>query len=264
MRARARRTSVRSRPAHHAVAWPNLLTRCAIGVAISFLGFWSRSLVSATCYTVLGVANKMLTVLANVLISHRQPHLASRHPHSHSSTQGHTMSPSPPSSPAGHHYPLPHAGAHLGSPCLSCGHLIPHRLSARSGELQAGPNGRGALGHTLATAPPGDGQPSHSHPHPHLRPIINSAARWLALTLNLAPPTHPLALSQPPSLSPSSRSVGHSQAPCSSLQRVACCKQAVARRPLTQAVARRPLTRRASAQRQAFLRRPLRRRGLCR
>ena len=71
MRARARRTSVRSRPAHHAVAWPNLLTRCAIGVAISFLGFWSRSLVSATCYTVLGVANKMLTVLANVLISHR-------------------------------------------------------------------------------------------------------------------------------------------------------------------------------------------------
>ena len=69
MRARARRTSVRSRPAHHAVAWPNLLTRCAIGVAISFLGFWSRSLVSATCYTVLGVANKMLTVLANAFVA---------------------------------------------------------------------------------------------------------------------------------------------------------------------------------------------------
>ena len=108
--------------------------------------------------------------------------------------QGHTMSPwSPPLSPASQHYPLPHAGAHLGSPCLSCGHLIPHRLSARSGELQAGPNGRGALGHTLATAPPGDGQPSHSHPHPHnlyLCSTINSAAPWLALTLNLAPPIH--------------------------------------------------------------------------
>lgn len=45
-----------------------LLLSCAVGVAISYLGWRARSLVSATCYTVLGVANKMMTVLVNVLI----------------------------------------------------------------------------------------------------------------------------------------------------------------------------------------------------
>ena len=41
---------------------------CVFGIAISFTGWRCRALVSATCYTVLGVANKMLTVLANVVI----------------------------------------------------------------------------------------------------------------------------------------------------------------------------------------------------
>ena len=41
---------------------------CLIAVLISYLGFRTRKLVTATCYTVLGVANKMLTVLANAMI----------------------------------------------------------------------------------------------------------------------------------------------------------------------------------------------------
>mmetsp|Transcript_30308 Transcript_30308/g.90048 ORF Transcript_30308/g.90048 Transcript_30308/m.90048 type:complete len:340 (+) Transcript_30308:70-1089(+) len=45
-----------------------LAVSCIIGTAISFFGWYCRSLVTATCYTVLGVANKMVTVLANLLI----------------------------------------------------------------------------------------------------------------------------------------------------------------------------------------------------
>jgi len=41
---------------------------CVFGIAISFTGWRCRALVSATCYTVLGVANKMLTVLANIIV----------------------------------------------------------------------------------------------------------------------------------------------------------------------------------------------------
>jgi len=41
---------------------------CAIGVAISYTGWNCRSMITATCYTVLGVANKMATVLMNCLI----------------------------------------------------------------------------------------------------------------------------------------------------------------------------------------------------
>jgi len=44
------------------------LLSCVFGIAISFTGWRCRAAVSATCYTVLGVANKMLTVLVNVLI----------------------------------------------------------------------------------------------------------------------------------------------------------------------------------------------------
>eukprot|EP00966_Prymnesium_polylepis_P221041 5113108-Prymnesium_polylepis.1 len=55
------------------VAWSTglvalILASCVIGVAISFLGFKVRSLVTATCFTILGVANKMLTVAGNVLV----------------------------------------------------------------------------------------------------------------------------------------------------------------------------------------------------
>ena len=45
-----------------------LLLSCAIGIGISWAGFWCQSLVSATTYTVVGVMNKMLTVTVNVLI----------------------------------------------------------------------------------------------------------------------------------------------------------------------------------------------------
>jgi drug/metabolite transporter (DMT)-like permease len=49
-----------------ALCW--LTLSCVVGVAISYLGWRARSLVSATCYTVLGVANKMVTVLVNVIM----------------------------------------------------------------------------------------------------------------------------------------------------------------------------------------------------
>jgi len=45
-----------------------LLLSCAIGIGISWAGFWCQSLVSATTYTVVGVMNKMLTVTVNVMI----------------------------------------------------------------------------------------------------------------------------------------------------------------------------------------------------
>lgn len=45
-----------------------LLASCVVGLAISFGGWWCRSLVTATCFTVLGVANKMATVLVNMVV----------------------------------------------------------------------------------------------------------------------------------------------------------------------------------------------------
>ena len=45
-----------------------LVASCVVGLAISFTGWYCRSQVTATCYTVLGVANKMVTVLVNLLI----------------------------------------------------------------------------------------------------------------------------------------------------------------------------------------------------
>jgi GDP-mannose transporter len=41
---------------------------CFIGMSISYSGFWCQQLVSATTYTVVGVMNKMLTVMVNVVI----------------------------------------------------------------------------------------------------------------------------------------------------------------------------------------------------
>jgi len=41
---------------------------CVIGTGIAYAGWWCRSMVSATTYTVVGVINKLLTVLVNVLI----------------------------------------------------------------------------------------------------------------------------------------------------------------------------------------------------
>ena len=51
---------------HTALMW--LLLSCAIGIGISWAGFWCQSLVSATTYTVVGVMNKMLTITVNVLM----------------------------------------------------------------------------------------------------------------------------------------------------------------------------------------------------
>ena len=41
---------------------------CAFGVAISFYGFACRRAISATSFTVLGVSNKLLTIIVNVAI----------------------------------------------------------------------------------------------------------------------------------------------------------------------------------------------------
>ena len=46
-----------------------LLLSCVFGTAISYFGFRARKEVTATCFTVVGVLNKMITVLANLLLS---------------------------------------------------------------------------------------------------------------------------------------------------------------------------------------------------
>ena len=46
-------------------AWVWWMLSCVVGTLISFAGFWSQRVVSATCYTVLGVTNKILAVLLN-------------------------------------------------------------------------------------------------------------------------------------------------------------------------------------------------------
>ena len=45
-----------------------LALSCAIGIGISYAGWACRNVVTATCYTVVGVTNKMLTVLVNALV----------------------------------------------------------------------------------------------------------------------------------------------------------------------------------------------------
>merc|ERR1711937_69881 len=48
------------------VCW--LLLSCVAGVGISWAGFKCQQVITATAYTVVGVMNKLLTVLINVLI----------------------------------------------------------------------------------------------------------------------------------------------------------------------------------------------------
>ena len=50
----------------HGIFW--LATSCVVGTGISWVGFKCQSVITATAYTVVGVVNKMLTVLLNVLI----------------------------------------------------------------------------------------------------------------------------------------------------------------------------------------------------
>ena len=49
-----------------AVGW--LALSCVAGMGISWAGFKCQSLITATAYTVVGVMNKLLTVLINVLM----------------------------------------------------------------------------------------------------------------------------------------------------------------------------------------------------
>jgi hypothetical protein len=41
---------------------------CIVGVAISYTGWWCRNLTTATCFTIIGVVNKLLTVLGNMIV----------------------------------------------------------------------------------------------------------------------------------------------------------------------------------------------------
>ena len=54
-----------------------LLSSCLLSAGIGFTSWWCRSLVSATSFTVIGVVNKVLTVLLNILVWNK-----------HSSTMG--------------------------------------------------------------------------------------------------------------------------------------------------------------------------------
>merc|ERR1719247_2518418 len=50
----------------HGAFW--LAVSCVVGTGISWAGFKCQSVITAAAYTVVGVVNKMLTVLLNVLI----------------------------------------------------------------------------------------------------------------------------------------------------------------------------------------------------
>lgn len=47
---------------------PLLVVSCIVGAGIGFSGWWCRSLVSATSFTVIGILNKLLTVLLNIAV----------------------------------------------------------------------------------------------------------------------------------------------------------------------------------------------------
>eukprot|EP00622_Pseudochattonella_farcimen_P007763 FR743828.1.p1 GENE.FR743828.1~~FR743828.1.p1 ORF type:complete len:196 (+),score=4.85 FR743828.1:22-588(+) len=58
-----------SEPQGYPVYGPTLLLlSCIIGTAISYAGWWCRSMVSATTYTLVGVMNKFITIIGNVLV----------------------------------------------------------------------------------------------------------------------------------------------------------------------------------------------------
>ena len=45
-----------------------LVASCLVGAGIGFSGWWCRGLLSATSYTIVGVANKFLSILLNIMI----------------------------------------------------------------------------------------------------------------------------------------------------------------------------------------------------
>ena len=54
---------------------PLMIAGCIVGTGIGYSGWWCRDKVSATSYTLIGVMNKCLTVLVNLLIwdNHASP-----------------------------------------------------------------------------------------------------------------------------------------------------------------------------------------------
>ena len=176
---------------------------CVFGIAISFTGWRCRALVSATCYTVLGVANKMLTVLANVIVwddhaspaparVQKRPACGPARPRSCTPPPGHGHLPPPLCQPrnVAAAAPLP-ALAHL--PRIS--HASSALTAALASALQAGlaclvgclccatayrpaPLRRTEHEHEQASTPPGLPPPASRH----------------------APVTHPTAARTPPHL----------------------------------------------------------------
>lgn len=55
-------------PLHNTTVVVLLFVGCVVGTGIGYSGWWCRSKVSATSYTIIGVMNKCLTVMANCLI----------------------------------------------------------------------------------------------------------------------------------------------------------------------------------------------------
>ncbi|EFJ23529.1 hypothetical protein SELMODRAFT_103042 [Selaginella moellendorffii] len=56
--------------------WLPVVLSCAFGLSISFFGFACRKNISATSFTVLGVVNKLLTVVINLVVWDRHASLA--------------------------------------------------------------------------------------------------------------------------------------------------------------------------------------------
>lgn len=48
--------------------WTVIVFSCIVGTLIGYTGWLSRGMVSATCYTLVGVVNKFITVLLNVMV----------------------------------------------------------------------------------------------------------------------------------------------------------------------------------------------------
>jgi len=45
-----------------------LIFSCVVGAAIGFSSWWCRGLLSATSFTIVGVANKFLSILLNIIV----------------------------------------------------------------------------------------------------------------------------------------------------------------------------------------------------
>lgn len=62
-------SSVANRQEFTVIGFVWLLLSCLVGTGISYAGWWCRTCLSATAYTVVGVVNKALTLLLNSLVA---------------------------------------------------------------------------------------------------------------------------------------------------------------------------------------------------